>query len=275
VVARPALAEVVQQRGQQQQVRAAHSADQGGGVHGGLDQVPVDRPSVEGVALRLAAHPPPLGQQRVHHTGLVQRLDDADRAGAGAEQRDQRLARPRRPRFGQARPPRLQPPQRLRRQRHAGAGRLRRDLQREPGPGGQVGAGGQQHLAVVGDHAAGELAAHRAAPAPHRRAGVARVHPPPALVERPGQCAAGLVHPAHQRLGSGLAEPGGDRVLLLEAEAVDRGAGTPDLAAALLQQLQVQRLAGVQQQPVGGLAAPVEPGGHPGRGDRAHRVPVP
>ena len=58
-----ALADVVQQRGDEQQVGPVHLADQRGRLHRGLDQVPVDAEPVHGVALRAVPHQVPLRQQ--------------------------------------------------------------------------------------------------------------------------------------------------------------------------------------------------------------------
>ena len=79
VVARPALADVVQQRTDQQQVGPVDVASERGRTDGGLDEVPVDREPVHGVALRPAAHPLPVRQQARGHPGLVQRLPDRRR----------------------------------------------------------------------------------------------------------------------------------------------------------------------------------------------------
>ena len=86
VVAGPALADVVQQRGDQQQVGPVDVAGQLRGGGGGLDQVPVDGEPVPGVALRQRAHPVPLGQQPGEQPLLVQLLEDGDgRAAAGQQ----------------------------------------------------------------------------------------------------------------------------------------------------------------------------------------------
>ena len=66
VVVRAAhLADVVEQRGEQQQVGPGDPTDQPGGADDGLDEVPVDGVPVHGVALRPAAHRRPLRDPRV------------------------------------------------------------------------------------------------------------------------------------------------------------------------------------------------------------------
>ena len=77
VVQAGALADVVQDRGEQQQVGAVHPANQPGGLDRGLHQMPVDGVAVDRVALRQRPQPVPAGQERGDHPGLVERLPDA------------------------------------------------------------------------------------------------------------------------------------------------------------------------------------------------------
>lgn len=92
VVAWPALADVVQQRGDEEQVGAAHAAGQFGGADGRLDEVAVDGPDVYGVALRPAAYALPVRQQPGDQTLRFERLPDLDGGAAGAEERDELFA---------------------------------------------------------------------------------------------------------------------------------------------------------------------------------------
>ncbi|GAA4292888.1 hypothetical protein GCM10023178_77820 [Actinomadura luteofluorescens] len=69
MVAGPALADVVQERANQEQVGAGHLAGQGGGARGGLDEVAVDGEAVDGVALRAVADALPVGQQPDEYNG--------------------------------------------------------------------------------------------------------------------------------------------------------------------------------------------------------------
>ena len=74
VIARKALADVVQQRADEEQVGPLDVADELGGVGGRLAQVPVDGEAVIGVALRLVPHRSPLWEQPHEHAVLVERF---------------------------------------------------------------------------------------------------------------------------------------------------------------------------------------------------------
>jgi hypothetical protein len=80
VVTGPALADVMQQRRQQQQVGAGDVPGQRGRVGGALHQMPVDREAVQRVALRPVPHPLPVRDQRGQQPLLVERLPDRDGA---------------------------------------------------------------------------------------------------------------------------------------------------------------------------------------------------
>ena len=84
-----ALAEIVEQRGEHEEVGAAHPVGERGGVGRGLPEVPIDGEAVVGVALRPAAHRRPLGQEAHEEAALVERLEHVDRAVPLAQQRHQ------------------------------------------------------------------------------------------------------------------------------------------------------------------------------------------
>ena len=86
VVARPALADVVQQRGDQQQVGPVDVPGQLGGGGRRLDQVPVDGEPVPRVALRQRPHPVPLGHQPGEQALLVQLLQHRHGGAAAGQQ---------------------------------------------------------------------------------------------------------------------------------------------------------------------------------------------
>ena len=79
VVARVPLAEVVEQRADDEEVGALDPSGQVGGVGGRLPQVPVDGEAVVGVALRPAAHGRPLGEDLHQQAALIERLEARDR----------------------------------------------------------------------------------------------------------------------------------------------------------------------------------------------------
>jgi hypothetical protein len=98
VVARVALADVVQQRTDDQQIGAVDPIGQRGGVDGRLEQVTVDGEAVVGVALGSRADRRPLGQQPGQEVLLVERLHRGDRRASGTQRPDQRLSGLERPR---------------------------------------------------------------------------------------------------------------------------------------------------------------------------------
>ena len=82
-----ALADVVQQGGDEQQVGPAHPRGSARTrLDGRLQHVPVDGAAVHGVALRPVPDQRPLGQQPVDQAGLVERLPHRHGGWPGAEQ---------------------------------------------------------------------------------------------------------------------------------------------------------------------------------------------
>ena len=88
-----ALADVVQERADEEEVRPIDAVGQLGGERGGLQEVTVDGEGVVGVALRLVAHRRPLRNEAHQQAVLVERLDlvdgrsSRDRAGRRATAR--------------------------------------------------------------------------------------------------------------------------------------------------------------------------------------------
>jgi hypothetical protein len=156
VVARPALADVVQQRGDEQEVGPVDPAGHLGCLDRGLDEVPVDGPDVHGVALRSAAHPLPVRQQVRDEALGLQRLPDVDGRAAGTQQGDELLARlggpGRRQRAGGGRHPSYG----VQGERQSGLGGRGGGAQGQHGV--PVGLGGprEHDLAVLLDHALGQ-----------------------------------------------------------------------------------------------------------------------
>ncbi len=72
VVAGKALADVVQEGADEEQVGPLHRVGQLGGQRGGFEQVPVHREGVVGVALRLVPDGGPLGNETNEQAVLVE-----------------------------------------------------------------------------------------------------------------------------------------------------------------------------------------------------------
>ena len=96
VVAGKALADVVQQRAEQQQVGPGHVAGERGGLGRGLDQVPVDGEPVHRVALRVRRAPAPSpGSAATSSPAWSSASSTGTARRPGAEQVDERVAGPR------------------------------------------------------------------------------------------------------------------------------------------------------------------------------------
>ncbi len=89
VVARVALADVVQQGADHEQVGPVGARHEPGRVGRRLHEVPVDGEAVVGVALRLAPHGFPLGQDVHPQAQLVEGLDHRDGRVTGQEEVDE------------------------------------------------------------------------------------------------------------------------------------------------------------------------------------------
>ena len=107
-----ALAEVVQQRTEHEQVWPIGSGDELGGVGAGLHEVTVHREAVVGVPLRLAPDRLPLGQHTHPQAHLIQRFHHGDRTVSGQQQVDERLSHLHGPRLGESSRQRGQPVER-------------------------------------------------------------------------------------------------------------------------------------------------------------------
>ena len=213
VVAGAALADVVEQGAEHEQVGPVDPAGQPGAAHRGLPQVPVDGEAVVGVALRLAAHAGPLGHVPLPHALLVERLEQHDGRRPGQQQVDERSAYgfgPGRRRVGGlGGQPGERPPVEL----GVAAGGGRRGRQGERGVGGDVDVVGDGDLAVLEAQAPAEVAG---APGPGQRPDERAVDAVPGVVARPGDRAGGPGDGAHQHVGVGVAEGVGQAVLLLQ-----------------------------------------------------------
>ena len=256
VVARVALADVVEQGAEHEQVGPAHAVGQRGGVGRRLPEVPVDGEAVVGVALRAAAHRRPLGQQPHEDAALVERLEDVDRPVAlRAAARRARRAAPVRP----ALRPHVAASTSAARRSSVGAGQ--RDValggdarrpQHEHRVGGEVGARRQLDLAVDDDQPVAdallvaELVAREVSPRP--------------FGDPARSCAAAAATLGHQVVGRRGPSARRHGVLVLEAQHVAGPAGHA-----------VQGDAGVDERAVARRRA--RRGRRPGRRGR-HRPPT-
>ena len=218
VIAGIALAEIVEQRPEHEEVGAVDAAGEGGGVGGRLPQVPVDGEAVVGVALRPAAHGIPLRQQPHEDAPLVERLEHVDRPMTLAEEGDELLQRPVRP----ALLPRgdvdacRQLVQRRAGQAHLALGSDARRPQHEHRVLGGIGTRAQLDLPVDDDEAVtdtllvADLVPRRVAPR---------------ALGDPGDSACRRRDVRHQHVGGRCTAPVGDGLLVLEAQHVTGSAG--------------------------------------------------
>ncbi len=178
VVSGQALADVVQQGADQEQVRPGDGTGQRGRIRRGLDEVTIDGEAVVRIVLRPAAHMAPVRQQLHEDPGVIQCLDYGYRGRPGGEQPDERLARFERPRHGHRSALGGQPRKRVRGERQVGDRRRAGGSKHEDGIGRRVGRDGQRHLAVVLDDAFVQAAADDLAASPATRldAADARYH---------------------------------------------------------------------------------------------------
>ena len=218
VVTWVALAEVVHQCTHEQQVGAGHIAHELVGVGDRGQQVMVHRVGVEGVALRQAAHRPPLRYEAAEQAVALQRLDRRRQRLAGTEQADERPAGGLRPLLAGRGAPAGQHPQRPAAHRPACVG----------GCGGEaehigllvhIRIGGDVRLLVQQQDAGREGDGRRRAGAPAGADQPLDPVPEPFRGPLDGVRRTGQVE--HQRVGVGEAHGLGHTVLVLEEQDVD------------------------------------------------------
>ncbi len=229
VIAREALADVVQEGADEEEVRPLDGVGQPGRQRGGLEQMTVDREGVVGVALGLVADGRPLGDQAHEQAVLVERLDLVDGRSAEAEQLDQGGARLVGPRVAGRGHAVGQAVQRPLGDGPVQLGRGGRQAQRQRGVVGDRGEGRQGDLAVDLDHVGAEVGRRRGAwrgrvraaeAALRRRGGIPQAAPAPHVVADPGDLAARRRDGEHERVGVGEPERGRHLVLVLQQELV-------------------------------------------------------
>ena len=247
--------------GEQQQVGALHLAQERLRGDGGLDEVAVHGPAVDGVALGAVADRGPLRDPLLDEADEVEGLPDGDLRGAGGEQFQQRLAGGGRPRDGQRGAGGDEVLQRHRGQRqphpHGGRG----GAQRQDGVLGRADPGAEDDLAVVLDEAVAQRAQPGAATGGAEAAGGQRL-PGPAGgdVDGGGDRAGGLRDGGQQQVGVGVAADDGGGVLLGQDQPVPRAPRG-----------RLQAVADVEQDGVGLVDGAVRAVGEPARGQGAQR----
>src|SRR5664280_1391813 len=235
VVAGEALADVVEQGAQQQQVDTVDPVRQGGGIGGRLEEVTVDGEPVVGVSLGLVSNRRPFGDVPLEQMALVQGFEGGDGRGSGGEYPDQRgpeVVRPGHGRGGRRAPEQVE---RVPRDGQVLLGGHRRQAERERRVPADVGGGGEDDLfvgeadaGVVGQR--GEGNGGRLAAAPPTAAGPGPRPCPstaPGVVALPGDGASRRGHVQHQRIGVRLSECLGHLVLFLEEQPVQIPACPP------------------------------------------------
>ena len=88
-----ALADVVEQRTEQQQVRPRDPPRQRSRFDRRLDQVPVNRVAVQRIVLPAVANALPLRNQPSHQTRLIECFEDHQCRAASTEKCDERVTR--------------------------------------------------------------------------------------------------------------------------------------------------------------------------------------
>ncbi len=220
VVAGPALADVVQQGAEQQQVGPVDLAGRRRRGGGCLQQVPVDGEAVVGIALRPAAHRLPLGQQPDEQPDLVECLHGADHGWAGGEQGHQGLPCRVRPRCRHGWGFAGKPVEGVSADGDAGPGRRGGGPQDQRGIAGGIGVPSELRLAVLLDHVLVEGPADRGAGAPARGRAQACRDPVPGGVPGPGDRTARVGGGVGERELVGIAQSGRDGGLVLQQQPV-------------------------------------------------------
>ncbi len=257
------LADVVQQRGDEEQVGPCHVLAQARRDDDGLDAVSVDGELVDRVSLRARTHRRPLGQPDVDDAAQIEALPHVDDAGPAREEPHETLPDLSRPRGGQ---------------RPAARDEVREGRRPdERTPRGRRSGGAQQRQvpAVAAPRAEDDLAVVQVQPVPERRQ--RRSARPDA--QRPGSLRlAGRAHgrvrhvrdrarrvdDARQQLVAvGAPEQRRDGVLILQAEPLPTPPGDD-----------VQRVAHVEQLRSGAFCAGAVRVGEPRRRQRADEAEV-
>ena len=222
VVPLVALAEVMEERAEHEEVGPRDPVGELGRVGRRLPQVPIDGVAVVGVALGPGPDWRPLGQQARDQVPLVQRLQDGDGVVALQQQGDQVVAGPGRPRIGPRRHLVRQPFQGAPVDVQPLAGRRGGDAEEQGRVTRRVGVVVQADLAEPGADAGGD---DLLPPVPLAELAPRDAHPVPRLVADPRDRAGRGADGGHEQVGVGEPEPRRHPVLVLQREDVARAPG--------------------------------------------------
>ncbi len=161
VVTAPALADVVAQRAEQQQVGPRHTGGECACPRDGLDEMTVDGPDVHDVAGRQITHGTPLREEPAPQSGAVERLDRGNRRRTRGQHHQQVLEGLLRPRCAQFGRGLAEPGQGGRRHRQAGARRGGGNAQDEAGVALGARVAGKDHFAAEFDDPLVQRSTHR------------------------------------------------------------------------------------------------------------------
>ncbi len=267
VVVALALADVVKEPAEQQQVRSAHGSGEGCCAGRRLHQMPVDGEAVVGVALRPIADRFPLREVPHPDAALVKRLDGGDGRAPGGQQ----------PHQGKAR---LGRPDTIRHDRVTGQPVERGPGQRQVelrghgrGPEGHrrvgvhLAVGEQGDLVVTQDQARleGAILAGR----PPGGTGEPGLEAAPTVVVGPRHPPTGTGEGGHELVGVDILEGRGRGVLILEQQGVGGSPGAP----VQLDPRSCEHLVGGSQ--VGIVEPSGQYGKHPAQRPQQVQVPLP
>ena len=167
VVTGIALADVVDERADEQQVGPSHRRRQRRRLHDGFDEVAVDGEAVEGVALRAVLDRGRLRHQLGPQAAVVERLEHGNEPWARRQEREEVVADLGRPGFGQRRRPGRHPAHGAARERQAHAGRFGGGVEQRHHVDSVV-RSGEGDLVIDADHARTEVARPGTAQRPSR-----------------------------------------------------------------------------------------------------------
>ena len=232
MIARPRLADVVQERAHEEEVRATHLTQVIRGLGRRLHEMPVHAIQVHGTPLRCRPHSSPLRKEPHDESLLVERFPHRHKPRPRTQQRDECVAGFRGPRRGKWRRLASKPRHRPGREREPCLGGRRSDTQHEHGVAVRTRIGSERHFAVVHDDTLTQghpLRSRSTQPPADRTIEATTFEPRDAVPHGVGGVGDGtrsLAEVPQQGIASAQAESMSDVVLVLGAQDVG---GTPIL----------------------------------------------